>query len=104
MKAAPFAYERPSDLNAVLALMAKSGGVTKIMAGAAERGLLVVEGPGGSAIRPTDLLIRKFLEWAAMQFAFFTDSAIDAMKERAAGQKPQRPADPAQTMLNPLIK
>jgi carbon-monoxide dehydrogenase medium subunit len=33
MKAAPFGYERPSDLNAVLALMAKPGGVTKIMAG-----------------------------------------------------------------------
>jgi aerobic carbon-monoxide dehydrogenase medium subunit len=33
MKAAPFGYERPSDLNAVLALMAKPRGVTKIMAG-----------------------------------------------------------------------
>jgi len=33
MKAAPFAYERPSDLNAVFALMARPGGVTKIMAG-----------------------------------------------------------------------
>jgi aerobic carbon-monoxide dehydrogenase medium subunit len=33
MKAAPFGYERPSDLNAVLALMAKPGGVTKVMAG-----------------------------------------------------------------------
>jgi carbon-monoxide dehydrogenase medium subunit len=33
MKAAPFAYERPSDLNAVFALMAKPSGVIKIMAG-----------------------------------------------------------------------
>jgi hypothetical protein len=58
--------------------------VAKIMAGAAERGLVVIGGPGGSAIRPTDLLIQKFLEWAAMQFAFFTDCAIGAMKECAA--------------------
>jgi hypothetical protein len=64
--------------------------VTKIIAGAATGGLVIVEGPGGSAIRPTDLLIQKFLEWAAMQFAFFTDSAIDAMKERAASRKPAR--------------
>jgi aerobic carbon-monoxide dehydrogenase medium subunit len=33
MKAAPFAYERPSDLKAALTLMAKPGGVIKIMAG-----------------------------------------------------------------------
>ena len=33
MKAAPFAYERPSNLNAALALMAKSDGAVKIMAG-----------------------------------------------------------------------
>jgi carbon-monoxide dehydrogenase medium subunit len=33
MKAAPFAYERPSDLNTALALMAKPGGMIKIMAG-----------------------------------------------------------------------
>ena len=66
--------------------------VTKIIAGAAERGLVVVEGPGGSAIRPTELLIQKFLEWAAMQFAFFTDSAIDAMKERAAHASSRRAA------------
>ena len=33
MKPAPFAYERPSDLSAVLALMAEPGGVTKIIAG-----------------------------------------------------------------------
>ena len=33
MKAAAFAYERPSDLNAALALMAKAGGTTKIIAG-----------------------------------------------------------------------
>jgi aerobic carbon-monoxide dehydrogenase medium subunit len=33
MKAAPFAYERPSDLNAALTLMARPGGVIKIMAG-----------------------------------------------------------------------
>jgi carbon-monoxide dehydrogenase medium subunit len=33
MKAAPFAYERPSDLNAALTLMNKSSGVIKIMAG-----------------------------------------------------------------------
>jgi carbon-monoxide dehydrogenase medium subunit len=33
MKAAPFGYERPSDLNAALALMAKPSGVSKIMAG-----------------------------------------------------------------------
>jgi aerobic carbon-monoxide dehydrogenase medium subunit len=33
MKAAPFAYERPSDLKAALALMANADGVTKIIAG-----------------------------------------------------------------------
>jgi carbon-monoxide dehydrogenase medium subunit len=33
MKAASFAYERPADLNAVLALMAKTDGITKIIAG-----------------------------------------------------------------------
>ena len=33
MKPAPFAYERPSDLNAVLELMAEAGGTTKIIAG-----------------------------------------------------------------------
>jgi aerobic carbon-monoxide dehydrogenase medium subunit len=33
MKAAAFAYQRPSDLNAALGLMAGTGGVTKIIAG-----------------------------------------------------------------------
>jgi carbon-monoxide dehydrogenase medium subunit len=33
MKAAAFAYERPADLNAALALMANANGVTKIIAG-----------------------------------------------------------------------
>jgi len=33
MKAASFAYERPADLNAVLALIAKADGITKIIAG-----------------------------------------------------------------------
>jgi carbon-monoxide dehydrogenase medium subunit len=33
MKPAPFAYQRPSDVNAALALMAQSEGVTKIIAG-----------------------------------------------------------------------
>jgi aerobic carbon-monoxide dehydrogenase medium subunit len=33
MKPAPFAYERPSDLNAALALMAQADGITKIIAG-----------------------------------------------------------------------
>jgi aerobic carbon-monoxide dehydrogenase medium subunit len=33
MKAAPFAYERPSDLNAAIAMMAAASGVTKIIAG-----------------------------------------------------------------------
>src|ERR1700736_710613 len=33
MKAAAFAYERPPDLNAALALMAEADGMTKIMAG-----------------------------------------------------------------------
>jgi carbon-monoxide dehydrogenase medium subunit len=33
MKAASFAYERPSDLNAALALMASADGMTKIIAG-----------------------------------------------------------------------
>jgi carbon-monoxide dehydrogenase medium subunit len=33
VKPAPFAYERPSDLKAALALMAKANGVTKIIAG-----------------------------------------------------------------------
>jgi aerobic carbon-monoxide dehydrogenase medium subunit len=33
MKPAPFAYQRPSDLKAALALMAQSEGVTKIIAG-----------------------------------------------------------------------
>src|SRR5580692_11544610 len=33
MKAAAFAYERPSDLNAALSLMAKTNGTAKIMAG-----------------------------------------------------------------------
>jgi carbon-monoxide dehydrogenase medium subunit len=33
MKAAAFAYERPADLNAALALMADTDGVTKIIAG-----------------------------------------------------------------------
>jgi carbon-monoxide dehydrogenase medium subunit len=33
MKAAAFAYERPSDLNAALGLMARTDGITKIIAG-----------------------------------------------------------------------
>jgi aerobic carbon-monoxide dehydrogenase medium subunit len=33
MKAAPFAYERPANMNAALALMTKAKGVTKIIAG-----------------------------------------------------------------------
>src|ERR1700684_853754 len=33
MKAAAFAYERPSDLNAALSLLAKTNGTAKIMAG-----------------------------------------------------------------------
>jgi carbon-monoxide dehydrogenase medium subunit len=33
MKAAAFAYQRPSDLNAALALMANADGITKIIAG-----------------------------------------------------------------------
>jgi aerobic carbon-monoxide dehydrogenase medium subunit len=33
MKAAAFAYERPSDLNAALSLIAKTNGITKIIAG-----------------------------------------------------------------------
>jgi carbon-monoxide dehydrogenase medium subunit len=33
MKAAPFAYERPSDINAAFALMAETKGVSKIIAG-----------------------------------------------------------------------
>src|SRR5260370_4243053 len=33
MKAAAFAYERPSDLHAALALMAKTNGSSKIIAG-----------------------------------------------------------------------
>ncbi|HMI10924.1 MAG TPA: FAD binding domain-containing protein, partial [Bradyrhizobium sp.] len=33
MKAAAFAYERPADLNAALALMANADGMTKIIAG-----------------------------------------------------------------------
>jgi carbon-monoxide dehydrogenase medium subunit len=33
MKPAPFAYERPADVNAALALMAQADGVTKIIAG-----------------------------------------------------------------------
>jgi carbon-monoxide dehydrogenase medium subunit len=33
MKPAPFAYQRPSDLNAVLALMAEASGAPKIIAG-----------------------------------------------------------------------
>jgi carbon-monoxide dehydrogenase medium subunit len=33
MKAAAFAYERPSDLNAALAMMANATGITKIIAG-----------------------------------------------------------------------
>ena len=33
MKAAPFGYERPADLNAALALMAATKGITKIIAG-----------------------------------------------------------------------
>src|SRR3981189_147876 len=33
MKAAAFAYERPADLNAALALMADADGMTKIIAG-----------------------------------------------------------------------
>jgi aerobic carbon-monoxide dehydrogenase medium subunit len=33
MKAAPFAYERPSNLDAAIALMAEANGIAKIMAG-----------------------------------------------------------------------
>ena len=33
MKAAPFAYERPADVNAALALLAEANGTTKIIAG-----------------------------------------------------------------------
>jgi len=33
MKAAAFAYERPSDLNAALGLMTRTDGITKVIAG-----------------------------------------------------------------------
>jgi aerobic carbon-monoxide dehydrogenase medium subunit len=41
MKPARFAYQRPSDLNAALALIAKSEGVTKIIAGGQSLGPMV---------------------------------------------------------------
>jgi hypothetical protein len=61
--------------------------VAKIFGGAQKRGLVVLEGPGGSAIRPTPLLIDKFLEWSASQFLFFADCAGEAVARRAAARR-----------------
>lgn len=60
--------------------------VAKIFNGAQRRGLVVIEGPGGSAIRPTPLLIEKYLEWIATQFVLFADCATQAMAKRAAAR------------------
>ena len=67
--------------------------VAKIFAGAERRGLVVIEGPGGSAIRPTPLLIEKFLEWMATQFLFFADCAGEAMAKRAAARRAKAPGN-----------
>ncbi len=56
--------------------------VAKTFAGAEAQGLVVLEGPGGSAIRPTPLLIDKFLGWTATQFLFFADCAAEAKAKR----------------------
>jgi hypothetical protein len=65
--------------------------VAKIFAGAARRGLLVMEGPGGSAIRPTELLIDRFLEWSATQFLFFAHCAVEAIEDRNLHRKDAYP-------------
>jgi hypothetical protein len=66
--------------------------VAKIFGGAERRGLVAIEGPGGSAIRPTPLLIEKFLEWTATQFLLFADCAREAMAKRAAARRAMLPA------------
>jgi hypothetical protein len=66
--------------------------VAKIFIGAERRGLVVIEGPGGSAIRPTPLLIEKYLQWMATQFIFFADCAAEAMAKRAAARRAAPPA------------
>jgi hypothetical protein len=65
--------------------------VAKIFAGAESRGLVTIEGPGGSAIRPTPLLIEKYLEWMATQFLFFADCAVETMAKRAAARRRTAP-------------
>jgi hypothetical protein len=72
--------------------------VAKIFAGAERRGLVVIEGPGGSAIRPTDLLIEKFLEWMATQFLFYADCAAEAMAKRAAARRARPQAIPVRDL------
>ena len=64
------------------------------------RGLVATyEGPGGSAIRPTPLLIEKFLEWMATQFLFFADCAGEAMAKRAAARRATPPAIPPRAIF-----
>jgi hypothetical protein len=72
--------------------------VAKIFAGAERRGLVVIEGPGGSAIRPTPLLIEKFLEWMATQFSFYADCAGEAMAKRAAARRARPEAIPVRDL------
>ena len=60
--------------------------VAKIFNGAQRRGLVVIEGPGGSAIRPTSLLIEKYMEWTAAQIVLFADCATEAMAQRASAR------------------
>jgi hypothetical protein len=50
--------------------------VSKVFTGAARLGLLSIDGPGGIAIRPNDVLIRSYLEWAATQYLFFAACAV----------------------------
>src|ERR1700736_6914298 len=52
MKAAAFAYERPSDLNAALALISKTDGMTKIIAGGQSLGPML-----NLRLLETDLII-----------------------------------------------
>jgi hypothetical protein len=66
--------------------------VWKVFTGAARLGLLTIEGPGCAGIRPHDVLIKSYLEWAATQFLFFADCAVAAVAERDTAARRRFPA------------
>ena len=100
MKAAPFAYHRPSDLNAAIALMAQASGTTKIIAGGQSLGPmlnlrlvqpdLVVDIAGLSELKRADISGDELVIGACVTHGDIEDGRIPdvtrgAMQRVAAG-------------------